>query len=105
MSEPVCTAQPRERAAARKAVISVFITTSPTNVLAARRDTSIGIASPALMPIGVAFTTRSKLAGSFDVVPTFSAGHDIAKSYAAEPTAFEKTWPITKALVSSEIVH
>ena len=46
-------------AALKNAVISDFITTSPTKVVGAMRETSIGNLSPGFMPIGVAFTTRS----------------------------------------------
>ena len=70
MSEPIWIGQPRACAARRKAVISVRITTSPTKVDGARRDTSSGSGSPAFMPIGVALTTRSKPAGSLEPVRT-----------------------------------
>ena len=74
MSEPICTGQPRAFAACKKAVISDFITTSPTNVRGSMRDTSIGIASPSFMPMGVAFTTKSNPAGSLEALLIFSAG-------------------------------
>ena len=74
MSEPTCTRQPRALAAVRKAVISVFITTSPTKVRASSRDMSMGSGSPGFMPSGVAFTTRSMPAGSLLPVLTAMAG-------------------------------
>jgi hypothetical protein len=59
ISVPTCVAQPRCCAALRNGVIAVFITTSPTNVVAATRFMSMGSGSPSFMPRGVAFTTRS----------------------------------------------
>jgi len=72
MSVPTCTGHPRSIAARRNGVNSSFITTSPTNVPEARRDTSSGSGSPGFMPSGVALTTTSQPDGSFDPVRTES---------------------------------
>jgi hypothetical protein len=50
MSEPTWKRQPRSAAAVRNAVISLFITTSPTKAVDAIRATSIGIGSPSFIP-------------------------------------------------------
>ena len=51
-------------------MISCFITTSPTKVVGSMRSISTGIGSPGFIPSGVALTTMSKPAGSFEPVST-----------------------------------
>ena len=60
--------------AVRNAVVSAFITTSPTQVSGDSRLTSNGRGSPGFMPRGVPFTTRSKPTGSREPVCTTSRG-------------------------------
>ena len=55
-------------------IVGALITTSPTNVSAASRDTSTGSGSPCFMPSGVAFTTNSCPAGSLLPLVTRSRG-------------------------------
>jgi hypothetical protein len=59
---------------ASNGVISSFMTTSPTSVEGIRCVTSMGSGSPAFMPSGVALTTMSNPAGSFDPSVTFCCG-------------------------------
>ena len=57
-------------AALRKGVMACFITTSPTKELESSRDMSMGSGSPSFIPRGVALTTTSYPAGSFEPVVT-----------------------------------
>src|SRR5215510_6109088 len=74
MSRPACTASPRSRAAARNGVISGFVVTSPTIVPSRRVSTGQGSGSSGRMPIGVAFTSRSRSPTRDGPVRAASAG-------------------------------